>query len=77
MQCFNRRSLLSAAACTALALMGGLAAAQEKPTFALIQINQQALFFTQMNEGAQKAADAAGANLVIFNANNEIGRAHV
>ena len=71
MQCFNRRSLLSAAAGTALALMGGLAAAQEKPTFALIQINQQALFFTQMNEGAQKAADAAGANLVIFNANND------
>jgi ribose transport system substrate-binding protein len=29
------------------------------------------LFFTQMNEGAQKAADAAGANLVIFNANND------
>ncbi|MBI2718992.1 MAG: substrate-binding domain-containing protein [Rhizobiales bacterium] len=71
MQYVTRRSLLSAAAATALALMGGLASAQEKPTFALIQINQQALFFTQMNEGAQKAADAAGANLVIFNANND------
>src|SRR5690606_28732260 len=33
--------------------------------------NQQALFFNQMNEGAQKAADAAGAKLVIFNANND------
>jgi ribose transport system substrate-binding protein len=44
--------------------------AQEK-TFALIQINQQALFFNQMNEGAQKAADAAGVKLVIFNANND------
>ncbi|TIP60141.1 MAG: sugar ABC transporter substrate-binding protein, partial [Mesorhizobium sp.] len=29
-----------------------------------------ALFFNQINEGAQKAADAAGAKLVIFNANN-------
>ncbi|TIT96695.1 MAG: sugar ABC transporter substrate-binding protein, partial [Mesorhizobium sp.] len=38
--------------------------------FALVNINQQALFFNQINEGAQKAADAAGAKLVIFNANN-------
>ena len=45
--------------------------AQDKPTFALVQINQQALFFNQMNEGAQKAADEAGAKLVIFNANND------
>lgn len=39
-------------------------------TFALVNINQQALFFNQINEGAQKAAEAAGAKLVIFNANN-------
>lgn len=39
-------------------------------TFALVNINQQALFFNQINEGAQKAADATGAKLVIFNANN-------
>ncbi|RWB30234.1 MAG: sugar ABC transporter substrate-binding protein [Mesorhizobium sp.] len=39
-------------------------------TFALVNINQQALFFNQINDGAQKAADAAGAKLVIFNANN-------
>jgi ribose transport system substrate-binding protein len=45
--------------------------AQSKPKIALVQINQQALFFNQMNEGAQKAADAAGAELVIFNANND------
>ncbi|MFK8084184.1 MAG: substrate-binding domain-containing protein [Granulosicoccus sp.] len=49
---------------------GALAQSAEK-TFALIQINQQALFFNQMNEGAQQAADAAGAELVIFNANND------
>jgi len=47
------------------------AAAQDKKIFALVQINQQALFFNQMNEGAQKAADAAGVELVIFNANND------
>nr|WP_246329599.1 substrate-binding domain-containing protein [Chthonobacter rhizosphaerae] len=54
-----------------LALSAGTALAQDKPTIGLVQINQQALFFTQMNEGAQKAADAAGVNLVIFNANND------
>jgi ribose transport system substrate-binding protein len=46
------------------------ALAQDAKKFALVQINQQALFFNQMNEGAQKAADAAGVELVIFNANN-------
>jgi ribose transport system substrate-binding protein len=66
----TRRMMLAVAA-SALVAAGGQAVAQDKPTFALIQINQQALFFTQMNEGAQKAADAAGANLVIFNANND------
>ena len=40
----------------------------------LVQINQQALFFTQMNAGAQAAADAAGAELLIFNANNDPAR---
>lgn len=62
--------MLSAAG-AALALSAGMSHAQDKPTIALVQINQQALFFTQMNEGAQKAADAAGAKLVIFNANND------
>jgi ribose transport system substrate-binding protein len=40
-------------------------------TIALVQINQQALFFNDMNRGAQEAADASGAELVIFNANND------
>jgi ribose transport system substrate-binding protein len=63
--------LTTALAATALAGIAlGSASAAEK-TFALVQINQQALFFNQMNEGAQKAADAAGAKLVIFNANND------
>ena len=40
-------------------------------TFALVQINQQALFFNQMSAGAQQAAKKAGVGLVIFNANDQ------
>ena len=47
------------------------ALAQDGKTYALVQINQQALFFNDMNRGAQEAADAAGATLLIFNANND------
>ncbi|WP_138472668.1 substrate-binding domain-containing protein [Poseidonocella sp. HB161398] len=47
------------------------AAAQEEKTIALVQINQQALFFNEMNRGAQEAAEKAGVKLVIFNANND------
>lgn len=65
-----RRTVLGTASLLALSLAGA-GQAQDAPTFALIQINQQALFFTQMNEGAQAAADAAGVELVIFNANND------
>jgi ribose transport system substrate-binding protein len=39
-------------------------------TFAVVTINQQALFFNQINEGANEAAKAAGVDLVVFNANN-------
>ena len=67
----KRRSFIGTASLLALGLATGMVQAQDKPTFALIQINQQALFFTQMNAGAQKAADAAGVDLVIFNANND------
>jgi ribose transport system substrate-binding protein len=70
MMSINRRKIMLSAAGAALVLLIGTAQAQEK-TIALVQINQQALFFTQMNEGAQKAADAAGVKLVIFNANND------
>ena len=69
----KRRTLVATLGFTALTTLGAAlspALAAEK-TFALVQINQQALFFNQMNEGAQKAADAAGAKLVIFNANND------
>ena len=37
----------------------------------MTQINQTAVFFTQMNEGAQEAAKEAGCELTIANANND------
>jgi ribose transport system substrate-binding protein len=61
--------LTSTVAAIATTLILGAASAQAE-TFALVTINQQALFFNQINDGAQKAAKAAGADLVIFNANN-------
>ncbi len=60
--------LSGCAAAIAMSLVVGSSAWAD--TFALVTINQQALFFNQINEGAQKAADAAGAKLVIYNANN-------
>ena len=71
MHSVSRRTIVSAAAGLAAVLAALPSQAADQPTIALVQINQQALFFTQMNEGAQKAADAAGAKLVIFNANND------
>jgi len=65
----SRRTI--AALMGATTLLGALPAVAQEKTFALVQINQQALFFNQMNEGAQAAADAAGVKLVIFNANND------
>jgi ribose transport system substrate-binding protein len=61
---------------TRLGLIGVAAAAfvsaqaANAQTVALVTINQQALFFNQINDGAKQAADKAGAKLVIFNANN-------
>ncbi|WP_374425335.1 substrate-binding domain-containing protein [Paracoccus sp. (in: a-proteobacteria)] len=53
------------------ALLAAMPATAKDKTFALVQINQQALFFNQMNEGAEAAAKAAGDTLTIFNANND------
>ena len=61
------RTLLCGAAVTS-ALAG--ASSAQAGTYALVTINQQALFFNQINDGAKKAADAGGDKLVIFNANN-------
>ncbi|WP_281981369.1 substrate-binding domain-containing protein [Thalassorhabdomicrobium marinisediminis] len=67
---FTRRTLTASLAAGLLGSIALPAIAQEK-TYALVQINQQALFFNEINRGAQEAADAAGVNLVIFNANND------
>lgn len=67
---WSRRAVLGAASGAAVGLAAGRTAWAAAPTFALVQINQQALFFNQMNAGAQAAADKAGAKLVIFNAND-------
>ncbi|HEY5528483.1 MAG TPA: substrate-binding domain-containing protein [Thermoleophilia bacterium] len=42
-----------------------------KCTIGMTQINQTAVFFTQMNDGATKAAADAGCQLSIANANND------
>lgn len=64
------RSLMLALT-TSAAVFAATGAYAEGKTFALVQINQQALFFNQINEGAQAAADASGDTLTIFNANND------
>ena len=63
------RSILALAVAGIVTTFGAVKA--QEPTIALVQINQQALFFNQMNEGAAEAAEKAGAELVIFNANND------
>ena len=65
----GRRAAATGAVLMAAGL-AGRAQAQQQPTFALVQINQQALFFNQMNQGAMQAAQRAGARLVIFNSND-------
>ncbi len=71
MQRFDRRHALAALGAAAVALSAAGPARAADPTFALVQINQQALFFNQMNAGAEAAAKKAGAKLVIYNANND------
>ena len=48
-----------------------LASSARAITVGLVTINQQALFFNQINEGANAEAKKQGAQLVIFNANNQ------
>ena len=65
-----RQTLKSAVFAITAAFMSTTVFAEELK-IGLVQINQQALFFNQMNEGANTAAEAAGVELFIFNANNE------
>ncbi|MEV4378276.1 substrate-binding domain-containing protein [Streptosporangium sp. NPDC049644] len=64
---------LLAAACGGTDSAGSAPSADggEKPKIGLVQINQQAIFFNEMNAGAQQAAEEAGVDLTIFNANDD------
>ena len=66
----RRTLLLGAAGGVAWSLAGVPRAWSAGQTFAMVQINEQALFFKQMQEGAEGAAKAAGVTLVVFNAND-------
>ncbi|WP_394706168.1 substrate-binding domain-containing protein [uncultured Martelella sp.] len=69
---FSRRTLLSTA--LAASVMAGAlstAANAADKTFALVQINQQALFFNDINRGAEEKAAELGVELQIYNANND------
>ncbi len=80
----SRVRLGSAVAASAVLVLAGCSTGNEEPSstandadssgdcvIGMTQINQTAAFFTQMNEGAQEAADAAGCDLTIANANND------
>ncbi|WP_369790940.1 substrate-binding domain-containing protein [Rouxiella sp. WC2420] len=67
MALFTRTAL---AAVTLTMLFSGAVNAAEAPTYAMVQINQQALFFNQMNKGAADEAKKTGVKLVVYNANN-------
>ncbi|MER7506525.1 substrate-binding domain-containing protein [Nonomuraea pusilla] len=60
---------LLAAACGGSADSG--ASGGDRPRVGLVQINQQAIFFNEMNAGAQQAAKEANVDLTIFNANDD------
>lgn len=73
-------SVLAVVAMLALTLAGCGGASTEGETsggesdaikVGLVQINQQAIFFNQMNEGAEEAAEEAGVDLTIYNANDD------
>jgi ribose transport system substrate-binding protein len=64
------KSMIKGLGVIALAAAALGTSATKAQTVALVTINQQALFFNQINDGAKQAADKAGAKLVIFNANN-------
>jgi ribose transport system substrate-binding protein len=69
MEC-DMKSMIKGLGVVALAVAAIGAIPAKAATVALVTINQQALFFNQINDGARQAADKAGAKLVIFNANN-------
>ncbi len=64
-------AVVSLSACGSGSEESSAAGEGESCKIGMTQINQTAVFFTQMNEGAQEAAEAAGCELTIANANND------
>lgn len=54
--------------------MAAAGCAEQKPSIGFVTINLQAQFFTQMADGAQKAASEAGVELKLVDGNNEPAR---
>jgi len=70
MTIINRRKLVAGLSFAALGVAAAPSAWAAGPSFAMVQINEQALFFKQMQEGAEGAARKAGVVLDVFNAND-------
>jgi ribose transport system substrate-binding protein len=67
----DRRTVLAGMAAGTTLVLGRIPRAWSAgATFGMIQINEQALFFKQMQDGAEGAAKKAGVMLDVFNAND-------
>jgi len=70
----TRKGATAFAAAIALSLTAAACSSDDSASdcdIGMVQINQTAAFFTQMNEGAEEAAAAAGCELTIANANGD------
>ena len=70
----TRKGATAFAAAIALSLTAAACSSDDSASdcdIGMVQINQTAAFFTQMNEGAEEAATAAGCELTIANANGD------
>lgn len=63
--------VLRFAICLAIMATASDALAGDKKVVALIQANEQALYFVQLGQGAEAEANRRGLELVVFNANND------
>ncbi|MGY3180874.1 ABC-type sugar transport system substrate-binding protein [Ewingella americana] len=61
-----KKAAYTAIATLTLSMFSYSAFAADAPTYALVQINQQALFFNLMNKGAQEEATKSGAEISYF-----------
>jgi ribose transport system substrate-binding protein len=69
----NTKNIVSCGYAALFAATALCASSAHALTVGLVTINQQALFFNQINEGASEEAKKQGVQLVIYNANNQPG----